>query len=168
MNGMKKFLFVYFRFLDLSIDRARWQTINALNDYLWYKLHPSEVVKYMKKKMVNESINETVNLSELKPYRIDLSLFFNKFFRSLTDVELYTGVTLLEALVDRLEEGNDDYDRNIEELRVKIAKYAYWVIRRKVVVFDTSREMDVEHFGQNPLNTSVMLSEWIPQELLSR
>jgi len=93
--------------------------------------------------------------------RIKIIITSNIF---LTQAELLYGCKLLSSFDEALQSDFTDYNLEMEQLRIYIAKYYSDLLGPCLSFKDRKRLMLIEHYEQSDHLTTISLSEFIPDD----
>lgn len=147
------FLYAYLRQIDLSLDRARWDTWENLVKYYSTNISQKKVSGKLKNyQLISVSkgvyyFNRISNVFLQKVISRVYGPIYSKVFFQITDVSKC--IEFLDRFDQLLHEEFNDYPKKAEILRVEIAKYYSFVLGSRISNKDLNRVMKVEHFLQN-------------------
>ncbi len=166
-NNQLLFLYAYLRLIDLSLDRSRWTSWSELQSYFENSITPSQVIQYMENSFhfSKPDFNEFVFFIEKKTIfgKIKSALFK----KLLEQNEIFCCYHLLRNFEKILKSDIENYDLEIEKLRIEIAKYYTEVLELKIATKDLNMLMRVEHFEQNDSIEIIKINKFVPNDFIS-
>ena len=143
------FIYAYLRQVDLSLDRCRWESWAALQNYFSDKLQPSQIIGYLRR---NLQLSDIENDPIFSVGRISLrSRLKSHITKSLLlePQEILYCCKLLSDFEEKLKSNNATYNEQIEKLRIDIAEYYIKFLGSAISKKDLNRLMNIEHYGQS-------------------
>ncbi len=139
-----KFIYAYFRYIDLSLDRSRWNLRLEAKSFFSDKLQSADVLNYLTQKYGIPQINIDWG-NYIVPYkgRIFLKKIFNLY---LYEVEILYVYKVLKTFGQYLHLNIKNDNTTIEKLRLDAAILNSHILEAKISNKDLRQLMKVEHF----------------------
>lgn len=154
------FLFAYYRQIDLSLDRCRWESLEVLDDYFNSLLSFEKVKEYLR---TTFSISENELLFEVfiiqKRNRVNLfQCFKKKFVFDRNDIIFC--FQLLTKLKLQLDSQDKEYSLKMEAIRLEVAILCS-NLKDVILERDRQKVLRVDFFSSNrPKNIKIL--EFLP------
>jgi len=146
------FLCAYLRNVDLSLDRS-WEAWNGkeLRNYYRDFIPPIKVANSLQKRASNIDLSDNVETKVISKDFLWIKRAYFYFFplRTLADDDIKICYTLLLQVQKFLESDIQQYNMELQQLRVDISNYYFDVLRFRLKGKDFSRIIDIEHYFEN-------------------
>lgn len=157
------FLYAYFRYADLSLDRSRWFNWNEFQKFSGKKISPSEVLFYLKEKFNISNFENEFLIANKKVGLISRIKSFVTKDIFLTEESMRYYCELLYLFKQELEKNDNVYDQEIEKLRIDIALFYMNELKPWISKRDLDKLMKIEHFQESNSST-LKLINFIPDD----
>lgn len=157
------FLYAYLRQIDLSLDRSRWNSWNEFQNYFESRLQPFSVIEYLKMsfQLPETDFDQFVFFLEKKTFSEKLKSNFAKSL-FLKQNEILYCCKLLSLFNKYLKSDVEEYNLEIEKLRIDIAEYYSKLLELMISKKDLKKLMKIEHYKQSDTIEVVSLKEFLP------
>jgi hypothetical protein len=157
------FLYAYLRQTELSMDRSRWSTWTELKEYYKKRIAPGRVAMLL---LTTAGITPSeINEAEVKRSSgwqkfkdIINRIIFGKCY--MKEVEILYCYQQLMAFEKAVNSDIEQYNMDLEKLRVNICLITYNVIKSKLPIKRKLKAQQVEHYNQNRIGVTIPISEF--------
>ncbi len=155
------FIYAYFRYIDLSLDRSRWNLWFEVKSFFSDKLQAADVLNYLVQKYGIPQIDIDWK-SYVVPYkrRIFLKKIFNLY---LYEVEILYIYKILKTFEQYLDLDIKNYNITIEKLRLDAAILNTYILEAKISSKDLRQLMRVVHFNVANKDETIGLQCFYPK-----
>lgn len=159
-----KFLYAYFRMIDLSLDRSKWREWNDLRVYYGGKVMPNDVIKYLKSNFkIDNTLPVGLHSHKKMSCRFKLiNLFTTRILFS--ENELILIINLLSQFNKAIVSDYKKYVKELEELRLAISEFYINRIGSYLNKRDLIMVEKVEHFLQSHNSITLPIEDVLPKD----
>ncbi len=159
------FLYAYLRHINLSLDRSRWTSWNEFQVYFKDRLQPIQIIEYLKRNfnLPNTDLEQFVFFFKKKPFIVKLKSVIRKD-KILSQHEILYCCKLLWIFEKELESNIEEYNLEIEKLRIDVSQFYNEVLGLLISNKDLNRLMKIEHYNQSNEIEVIEMSEFIPDD----
>ncbi len=156
------FMYAYLRYIDLSLDRSRWDLWREAECFFDNNLQPQTLANYLIQKY--ELSDANIELKNFVFFSIKKSWFKRYIDLYFSYNEMAYLLKLLEIFEMYLSSNFKEYNLKLEKLRIDICEYYYFILEPKISRRYLKKLMKVEHFNQNDAIETIKLQFFIPDD----